>query len=72
MAYPYDEIYLESVQKNLGFFFQILSKPLANRSTPKQNTGAEQSSPIANGKRASRFPRFLPNTHLNGFYLITI
>lgn len=23
MAYPYDEIYLESVQKNLGFFFQI-------------------------------------------------
>ncbi len=23
MAYPYDEMYLESVQKNLGFFFQM-------------------------------------------------
>ena len=27
---------------------------------------------LAYGKRASRFPRFLPNIHLNGFYLITI
>ena len=23
MAYPYDEVYLEPVQKNLGFFFQM-------------------------------------------------
>ena len=28
MAYPYDEVYLEPVQKNLGFFFQMALRNL--------------------------------------------
>ena len=119
MAYPYDEVYLEPVQKNLGFFFQMalrnlklapeivqdafltsqipeqiemgnpdflcgksgyelaliafpqVKKPLANHSTPKQNIGAEQSSPIFNGRRASPFLKFSRATRLNAFFPIT-
>ena len=38
MAYPYDEIYLESVQKNLGFFFQISLRNLNLLPQDVQNT----------------------------------
>lgn len=38
MAYPYDELYLESVQKNLGFFFQISLRNLNLLPQDVQNT----------------------------------
>ena len=38
MVYPYDEIYLESVQKNLGFFFQISLRNLNLLPQDVQNT----------------------------------